>query len=195
MPSKTGHRRRRRVGGSKRRRTYRKRHYGRGIYDYLPSAENIPGYNFYKGVKAGYDAVSSIGAIYDNNKPEISTVEVHAPASNIPKPPPLPTLPKSIQRQKRAAEERSDLLSIARKIKPISFIDRALHHLGLRDKVRSKLSQSNLGKALVSGADTAIKFGLGRRRRRVVHRRRAYGGSKTRSRRRTHRRGRGSIVV
>jgi hypothetical protein len=218
--------RKKRVGGSKRRTTRRtvrrKVHYGGALTDYLPAAENIPGYsylpnkeslpgyNFYKGVKAGYDLIASVGNVYDNKEPNISTA------------PPLPPLPKGghplIKRDiahnrkiqsklpdptydskamldqinaarknmpQSRAEENKGILQTIRKYKPIGTIDNVLKDLGLRDKVRKKLSQHKLGRFLVHGADTAIKFGFGRKR---------CGGSKIRKRR-VHRRGKGLTVI
>ncbi len=71
----------------------------------------------------------------------------------------------------------------------MTFIDNALQQFGVRDKVRDRLSQSTLGRALVQGADFARTIGFGKRKRRVV-RCRAYGGSKV-----SRRRGRGAIVI
>jgi hypothetical protein len=219
--------RRKRAGGSKRRPMKRivkiKVHYGGALTDYLPAAENIPGYsylpkkesipgyNFYKGVKAGYDLISSVGNVYDNNEPNISTA------------PPLPPLPKGghpvrkedIYHNKKIQDSISDpylnskgmleqlnsakskntnintdnvsaskIWGTLRKYKPVTSIDKFLHEVGLRNKVREKLNKSTIGKLLVHGADTAKKFGFGKN----------YGGSKSRKRR-VHRRGRELKVV
>lgn len=239
MGSKTKrkvHRRKRRVGGSKKRpvkRTIRRRyHHGGALTDYLPAAESIPGYsylpskeslpgyNFYKGVKAGYDLVSSVGNVYDDKEPKISTA------------PPLPPLPKGglpyrpgdiahnnrlkaklpdptydskamleqINAARKSmpqtrAEENRGIIQTIKKYKPIGTIDNVLKDLGLRDTIREKLSQHKLGRFLVNGADTAIKFGFGHKRRKSC------GGSKIRRKPRVHhrrvhhRRGRGLTVI
>ena len=58
-------------------------------------------------------------------------------------------------------ETKSDLITKLREIKPISFIDNTLNSLGQRDRVRNYLSQSELGKNLVTGTDLAIQHGFG----------------------------------
>ncbi len=52
------------------------------IYSYLPKKESIPGYNFYEGVKAGYDLIVSVGNVYDNSESNISTAPL---ISSVPK--------------------------------------------------------------------------------------------------------------
>ena len=58
-------------------------------------------------------------------------------------------------------ENKSDLITKLREIRPISFIDNTLNSLGQRDRVRNYLSQSEIGKHLVTGADLAIQHGFG----------------------------------
>ena len=60
-------------------------------------------------------------------------------------------------------ENKSDLITKLREIKPISFIDNTLNSLGQRDCVQNYLSQSEIGKHLVTGADLAIQHGFGAR--------------------------------
>ena len=58
-------------------------------------------------------------------------------------------------------ENKSDLITKLREIRPISFIDNTLNSLGQRDRVWNYLSQSEIGKHLVTGADLAIQHGFG----------------------------------
>ena len=58
-------------------------------------------------------------------------------------------------------ENKSDLITKLREIRPISFIDNTLNSLGQRDHVQNYLSQSEIGKHLVTGADLAIQHGFG----------------------------------
>ncbi len=67
----------------------------------------------------------------------------------------------------------------------MTSIDKFLSDVGLRNKVRGKLGQSTLGRLVLHEADTAKKFGFGKKR---------YGGSKIRKRR-VHKKGKGLKVV
>ena len=58
-------------------------------------------------------------------------------------------------------ENKSDLITKLRKIKLISFVDNNLNSLGQRNWVQNYLSQSKLGKNLVTEADLAIQHGFG----------------------------------
>ena len=58
-------------------------------------------------------------------------------------------------------ENKSDLITKLREIRPISFIDNTLNSLGQKDRVQNYLSQSEIGKHLVTGADLAIQHGFG----------------------------------
>ena len=161
---------------------------GRGLtdyipgYSYLPSVESvssyIPGYDTARGVKKSIEIASDIGNLFNDN--------------NIPIPPPLPPVPKSglklsradlkhneMLRKKEMEENKPDFLETARKYKPIATIDNLLRDFGVRDRVRTKLSQSRIGRFLTRAADTAIKRGYGRKR---SVRKKHYGGSKSHKR-------------
>lgn len=188
---------RRKKGIGKRKVNIRRRR-GGALSDYLPSVDTVASYipygksalETYRTGKEAYHTVKKVHGIYkDIVGPTTSTPAKPPP---LPKGGPPPLSKRDLEHNRRLREgpgadistDPTSYIQTLRKIAPISFIDKTLSALGQRERVRGYLSKSPLGRALVTGADLAIKSGFGyrrlmRRKKKRVHRvllRRRKGG-------------------